>query len=464
MSDDVEVCVVGGGPAGAALAARLAQLGHDVAIVEQHRFPRAHIGESLSPAAWPVLDLLGVGERVREAAFTRTATARVRWREDRDELVDVPGGLTVDRGAFDAILLEHARACGARLLAPMRASRPSRRGAGWTLTCGEGVLDARFLADASGRRRLLAGPCPATAPRTLALHAAWRGGAVRDDAQTRIEALAEGWLWGAHLPGGSFRAIAFVDPGTLRAESRDTRRLYHRLLSGSRLFADLAANGWAAGGVHACDATAHAAATPIDARAVRVGEAAFAIDPLSSSGVQIAIQTGLAAAAAVHTILAQAGDRDAAIEYYGAHHRHAVDRHAATAAALYAEHRPYAPAAFWRARSAGAQPAPARRASATAIAELLGERVSLAPGADLRETPCLVGDRIELRRALAHPGLDRPVAFLGGDELAPLLDELPAAPSLAGAIDRWDRALAPGRANAIAGWLHARGLLTARSR
>ena len=464
MSDAAEICVVGAGPAGCALAARLARLGHDVAIVEQQRFPRPHIGESLSPAAWPVLDALGVGERVRAAGFVATATARVRWRDDRAQLAEVSGGLTVDRGAFDAILLEHARACGARVLAPARACRPARDGDSWTLECGDGALRARFLADASGRRRMLGGPSPPTGPRTLALHAEWRGGDRWRDEQTRIEALAQGWLWGAQLPDGALRAIAFVDPGTLRAAGGDSTRLYHRLLASSRLFANLRPSGWTAACVRACDATTYAAGAPIDACSVRVGEAAFAIDPLSSSGVQTAIQTGLAAASAVHCILTRAAGRQAAIAYYRAHLDHAVERHAATAAGLYAEHRPSADAPFWRARSAAAAPSPGWPAVTTAINELLRARVGLPAEAALRDTPCLVGDVIELRRALTHPALDRPVAFLGGEELAPLLDELPAVASLSDAIDRWDRVLPAGRANAIAVWLHARGLLVAQPR
>lgn len=469
MSVHAEICIVGGGPAGATLAARLAQLGHDVVIVEQHRFPRPHVGESFSPGAWPILDQLGVGDRVRDGGFTSTATARVRWRDDREELVGVPGGLTVDRGRFDAILLEHARACGARVLAPARARAPARAGDSWTLVLGDSVLRAGFLADATGRRRLLRGPCAATAPRTLALHAVWHDGGATGDAQTRVEALPEGWLWGARLPDGAFRAMAFVDPQTLRAEGRDSGRLYRRLLAGSRIFADLPRSAAMAQRVQVCAATTYAATTPIDGASVKLGEAAFAIDPLSSSGVQTAIQTGLCAAAAVHTILTPAGDGEAAIAYYRAHQCHAVQRHATTAAGLYAEHRPHAHEAFWRSRSAAVRP-PARTATtlmtrpatAPALADLLAARVRLPAGAALRDTPCVVGDRIERRRALTHPVLDRPVAFLGGDELAPLLDELPAAPSLADAIERWRRALPVGRADAIARWLHARGLLVSK--
>src|SRR5262245_24476113 len=42
-----EICVMGAGPAGSTYAARMAQLGHDVCIVEAARFPRARLGESL---------------------------------------------------------------------------------------------------------------------------------------------------------------------------------------------------------------------------------------------------------------------------------------------------------------------------------------------------------------------------------------------------------------------------------
>ena len=460
----MDVCVVGAGPAGTTLAARLAALGHDVALIERARFPRPHIGESLSVGAWPLLEALGVRERVGDAGFVTTQTARVRWRGDHEERVPVPGGLTVDRGALDALLLEHARAAGARVLAPTRAARPVRTAGGWEIALGDRVLRARVAADATGRRRLLGGRCAPTAPRTLALHTICRPAPAPDGAQTRIDALADGWLWGAYLPCGGFRAMALVDASTLRAAGGDRARLLRRLLQASPLFAELAPT--AAGPVFACDATCYTTPAPIDATSVRVGEAAFAIDPLSSSGVQTAIGTGVAAAAAVHTLLADDGDAQAAIEYYGAYQRHAVERHAATAAAIYAEHRAHGHAAFWRARRAdgnGApKPAPSRVALTTGLDALLALPVGLAPGAALTQTPCVVGDVVERRRALTHPSLNRPVAFLGDNELGPLLDVLVEAPSLAQALERWDAALSAGRGRAIAEWLHARDLLAQR--
>src|SRR5918996_6070843 len=57
---DAEGVVVGGGPAGSATAALLAQQGHDVLLLDRARFPRPKpCAEYLSPATADVLDRLG---------------------------------------------------------------------------------------------------------------------------------------------------------------------------------------------------------------------------------------------------------------------------------------------------------------------------------------------------------------------------------------------------------------------
>ena len=81
------------------------------------------------------------------------------------------------------------------------------------------------------------------------------------------------------------------------------------------------------------------------------------------------------------------------------------------------------------------------------------------PPAALRATACLVGDTVERRSALHHPALDRPVVFLGGVELAPLLDDLETAPTLAAAMRMWERSLSRSRVSQIVSWLQRHGLL-----
>ncbi|HEX9359474.1 MAG TPA: tryptophan 7-halogenase [Streptosporangiaceae bacterium] len=47
--EELDVLVIGGGPAGSTLAALVAMQGHRVLILEKERFPRYQIGESLLP-------------------------------------------------------------------------------------------------------------------------------------------------------------------------------------------------------------------------------------------------------------------------------------------------------------------------------------------------------------------------------------------------------------------------------
>src|SRR5687768_4900928 len=74
---DHDVVVVGAGPAGAATAARLAQKGRSVLVLESETFPRFHIGESLLPLSDGVFAELGCREQVARAGFVQKYGARL---------------------------------------------------------------------------------------------------------------------------------------------------------------------------------------------------------------------------------------------------------------------------------------------------------------------------------------------------------------------------------------------------
>ncbi|TWT72883.1 NAD(P)/FAD-dependent oxidoreductase [Allorhodopirellula solitaria] len=63
------VIVIGGGPAGATVSTLLAQQGYQVELFERERFPRYHIGESLIPETYWVLERLGMLDKMKSSPF-----------------------------------------------------------------------------------------------------------------------------------------------------------------------------------------------------------------------------------------------------------------------------------------------------------------------------------------------------------------------------------------------------------
>lgn len=456
-----DVAVIGAGPAGSVFAARMAALGFDVCLIERARFPRPHLGESLSPGVLPMLASAGLAEAVERAGFRRVYDVRSNWEGAETTRHDPRGqGLLVDRGAFDAALLAVAVARGAHLLQPALARVHARSPDGWLLRVqcdGEAVeVACDFLADASGRAARLGGARSAMGPRTLALHGYWGGRRLPD--QPRIEAGPQAWCWGVPLPGGSYNTLVFVDAARVRDDPGLSLEARLRAwLEPSALLRDVE-DATLLGPVRATDATPYLYEDCVGARHVRLGDAALALDPLSSSGVQKAVQTALSASIVANTLLRRPQAGDPARRYYQDNLAEASARHRGWAQGHYAAARRQD--AFWTARAAPTHEPPAAVAVAVA-GPLLPDHLPLRLSATCRwdALPCLGAEYVESKPALRHPGVDGPVAYLGGHELAPLLTAVrPGMTShqLAGA---WSPALPYGTGLSIARWLAARGVL-----
>ncbi|AXK35374.1 NAD(P)/FAD-dependent oxidoreductase [Streptomyces armeniacus] len=186
MEPDFDAAIIGGGPAGSAMASYLASAGLSVAVFEGEMFPRPHVGESLVPATMPVLDEIGVMDDIEAAGFPKKYGAAWTSAEHRDvphngftgldhdfraaEVMfverDQPGvhrehTYHVDRAKFDLILLKHAEKQGAHVFPRTRVLKADfdTDPDSVTLNCRIGPrqvdFTARMVIDASGRQTML---------------------------------------------------------------------------------------------------------------------------------------------------------------------------------------------------------------------------------------------------------------------------------------------------------------------
>src|SRR5580704_2566135 len=70
------VVVIGGGPAGSTVSTLLAQRGHRVQLFEREHFPRFHIGESLIPETYWVLQRLNMLDKMKKSPFVNKYSVR----------------------------------------------------------------------------------------------------------------------------------------------------------------------------------------------------------------------------------------------------------------------------------------------------------------------------------------------------------------------------------------------------
>src|SRR6266542_3842139 len=116
-----DVVVIGGGPAGSTTSTLLAQHGYRVRLFERERFPRFHIGESLIPETYWVLQRLGMLDKLRKSRFVKKhsvqfvsangkQSAPFYFRDNKPH--ECSQTWQVVRSEFDQMMLNNAREHG----------------------------------------------------------------------------------------------------------------------------------------------------------------------------------------------------------------------------------------------------------------------------------------------------------------------------------------------------------------
>ena len=447
MTDVADVGVIGGGPAGAVAAARLALLGHRVVLFAET--PSIRPPETLSPAAVELLETVGGRSAAEAGRLPALRRALVQWGGRTESVGDATSLL--HRGQFDAALLANAARCGVRVV-PV-GTRPERVGPyDWRVTGGGREVRARFVIDAAGRRGVLPGRKQQLAPSTLAVSGRWISG-ERARGESRIVAGSDGWYWATLLPGGESWVTAFLSPVTLK---KGVVAAYRHRVAGLNRLLDFEV-GEPTGPTRVRLASPAVDGNPAGADWLKVGDAAFTLDPLSSQGVQSAIAHALAAACVAHTLLTSASPQWVPLTFYAARVRDSAACHLRLAGEWYRNQHAVTPTPFWEARLPAPSPLPFRDPG-----ELPDDpHLLLVRAANARTdpVPVLRGDVVKLEQAVSHPRLDRPVAFVAGVAVAPLLDCLDTPAARGAVLNRWAESVAASVGEAILRWCWRAGLI-----
>ncbi|WP_170476652.1 flavin-dependent monooxygenase QhpG [Ruegeria arenilitoris] len=466
MTIETEICVIGGGPAGAVTAMRLAHLGRRVCLVERAGFPRQHVGESLAPSIWPILEMLGLSGRIQQAGFLPANGSVLHWGGtfERRGTGEGQAGLLIDRGRFDSIVLNSAKEAGVRVLQPVRAYRPVRNNQGWNIQLktdeGPSLIVSNFLVDAAGRQAGLGRSYRSASAPLLCLYAYWRA-PTGFGAQARVEAGHSHWYWSALLPDGIVNAMVFVDPVTCTGLSPSDRRdLYLNLLAQSTLLSPCLEHR-RIGPVQRSDATSLCEVAPPAPDLLRVGEASLTVDPLSSQGVQLAMGQAVQAATVVNTLLLRPEDTGIALTFYNNRQLERVRAHAGLAADFYARQQRVCDTDFWAKRATACSWVGCHSENFEEAELPRTEHLILSRRTRIEEAGIQTDTFIQPGIVVVHHNLPRPVANIEGIPLAPLLGLLKKPAHAQDILSRWSGVVDAQKAKRILAWLWRNRILVA---
>ena len=346
-----DVVVIGGGPAGSTTSTLIAQRGHRVELFERERFPRFHIGESLIPETYWVLERLNMLPKMQRSHFVQKRSVQFFSASGKGskpfyfaDNKDHPSSQTwqVERSEFDQMMLENAREHGVVAHEGVRVLDvlfERGRAVGVTIRDDDGSVRkvrARVVVDASGENSLLM--------KRLGLRiwdpvlnkgAIWTyyEGAQRDEGRDEGATLVlqtakkNGWFWYIPLPDTKV-SVGVVAPfdylfnrdrvsheQTFNEEMELCRPVKDRLSVGHRV-------------------TGHYATRDFSYRSkqvagdgwVLVGDAFGFLDPLYSSGILLALKSGQLAADAVVEGFAKADTSGAQLGHWAPAFNRGVDR------------------------------------------------------------------------------------------------------------------------------------------
>ena len=315
--------VIGGGPAGSTAAALVAEQGHSVLLIERDKFPREHVGESLMPEAYWVFERLGIVHELDRIGFIRKHGVQFvnsAGKEskpfifaDHEERASKESW-HVKRSLFDNLLYETAYNRGAtcvdqtRVLDITIGDKSTHRVTIQTPEGKEQEIVGKVIIDASGQSAMLANrlelrevyPDLKKAAIWGYFEGAQRAGAGKPELTCILHTESkDAWFWYIPSMDGQVSVGLVGDndfllkrgsspQDTFEAEMKNCKGIQRRLLDAKQV-----------GRAQIAKEFSYTTKKQAGDGWVLVGDAGGFIDPIYSSGVFLALKSGMLAGEAV---------------------------------------------------------------------------------------------------------------------------------------------------------------------
>ena len=346
----VEAIVIGGGPAGSCVSAILAEYGHRVVVLEREKFPRYHIGESLIPFTFQPLERIGMIPKMRKSAFVKKFSVTFVQPDGRQsqpfyfftryDQETVAQTWQVLRSEFDQLLLDNAREKGAEVREQTTVNK--------LLMDGERVVGVEAT-EAGGQTYELRAPIVLDCSGKEAFTSNRRGWRLRDPYLNKIAVWTyykgsqrepgmdegattvayvpdKGWFW--HIPQHEdMVSIGVVAEGKYltRGGVREAKAIFDREIEENLWVKNHLAVGQQVGEYYLTSEYSRHSRYCSAPGLLLVGDAFAFLDPVFSSGVMLALKSGMLAGEEVHRGLVEGDLSSARFTEYGAFMRQGVE-------------------------------------------------------------------------------------------------------------------------------------------
>lgn len=325
LSTHWDAIIIGAGPAGSAAATLLAEYGHRVLVVEREKFPRYHIGESLIPFTFHPLQRLGLISRMKSSCFVKKysvqfvapngKTSQPFYFFNRYDRETVAQTWQVTRAEFDQMLANHARSRGAVVVEETKVLSLLREGDAVVGVETQGpsgetrVFRAPITLDASGKESFasarLGWRMRDPYLNKVAVWTYYRG-AQRDlgldEGATTVAFVPDrGWFW--YIPQQNDQvSVGVVAEGKYltRGGVKSPEDMFKREVGQNRWIEDHLSSGRQFGPYFlTSEYTFHSRHCGCEGLLL-AGDAYCFLDPVFSSGLMLALKSGVMAGDAIH--------------------------------------------------------------------------------------------------------------------------------------------------------------------